>query len=462
MSGGRGRVLALKAGGGRIRPLAGTDAPPLPRPMVGDGVEAAGGVGEVFGSLHWKTVLVFVSLPMVLQVFHYMIDVGPVYYLSKIWPLALLPLGLKVFREFSGEKVIYGFAIVYLTGVTPIMSMIHFDNNVVDALATTVKVWPLTYFFSFLGLLWIARPQEDRLRAQVLGLGLATLAVMWLMWIFIPKSFYSSQIGMTKLFLWDELRSYHIYFPMTFSLILLFYSVRRFLSTHRAWIWMLPALFGLLTMAVILKQRTTIAAALVVVGLIVLRRLPRPMLIGAVALGGALAVLGGVIVLLAPPGGPADAITSLFDFGGSLSVRQQTAAKAAGVIFASPLSWILGSGAITRLSPVTLNDIFASKMFFLADIGWLGVLFEYGAIGSILIALVYAIGLRRALRSGIAPPGSPAGDFRGALGDMIVMVSVETLIYSPVFTPGIVAGLTAFLIYLDKGVPARGGGMQRG
>lgn len=45
---------------------------------------------------------------------------------------------------------------------------------------------------------------------------------------------------------------------------------------------------------------------------------------------------------------------------------------------------------------------------------------------------------------------------------MIVMVSVETLIYSPVFTPGIVAGLTAFLIYLDKGVPARGGGMQRG
>ena len=56
-------------------------------------------------------------------------------------------------------------------------------------------------------------------------------------------------------------------------------------------------------------------------------------------------------------------------------------------------------------------------------------------IGSARMQVVARLGLRR----GPMVEGTPAGDFRHAVGDMILMVCVETAIYSPVFTPGIVA-----------------------
>ncbi|WP_337997626.1 hypothetical protein [Oleispirillum naphthae] len=445
----RGRIVAPSGRIGRIRPLPGRGGPRTPRPAAPQGAEEAQGGA--------KTLILFVALPMFLQSFHYMVDAGPLYYLSKAWPVLAFPLALLCLRgRLTAAQGVYGLTLVYVAGVTPALSMIHFGNSVFDALATTAKVWPLTYFFSALGGLLLLKPGEERLRRVVLALGIATFAVMWALWLIVPKSFYASSSAVTKLFLFDYERGYRIYMPMTFGLILMFFSARRALSSLSAWAWWVPVGFGLISLLVIYKQRTTIAAALVVVGLIALRSLPRRFILGLVGVGGTLALLAALTVLLGGDGGWTE--TLIGSLGASLSVRQETAATASRYLLVSPLSWIFGVGSITRFSSMTLNDVFGSDLFFLADIGWLGVVFEYGAVGAVLILMIHAVGLRRALRRAPVRAGTPAGDFRRALGDMIIMVCLETAIYSPVFTPGIVAALTASLIYLDAEFSAHGTG----
>ncbi|MBN2751647.1 MAG: hypothetical protein JXQ84_02960 [Rhodospirillaceae bacterium] len=446
MTQGRGRILPPVVRMGRVRSLPGaSEAKVMPSVPRGD------------DSASWnvlKSLFLIAALPMFLQSFHYMIDAGPLYYLSKAWPVLAFPLGFVVLRgRLRLSQIAYGLTLIYVAGVTPTLSMLYFGNSVFDALATTAKIWPLTYYFSALGGLLVLRPGAERLRTFVLGFGVATFVVMWLLWAFVPRSFYVGDASITKLFLFDDERGYRIYMPMTFGLILMFFSARRALSALSAWMWWGPVVLGMVSLLMIYKQRTTIAAVFLVLTLIILRRLPRRWLLWAAGGCGALGLLALLVVVLGGDGGWVDAFVS--SLGASLSVRQDTAAKAAGYLFVSPVSWVFGVGSVTRFSQTTLHDVFGTNLFYLADIGWLGVVFEYGVIGALLISLVYVFGVRRALLCGLTLTGTPAGDFRRALGDMILMVCFETAIYSPVFTPGIVAALTAVLIYLDGDIPGR-------
>ncbi len=448
MSRGPGRILPPTVRMGRICALPGA------KRMQAAPFSAS--LPQAEDAVSWsviKGLILIFSLPMFLQAFHYMIDAGPLYYLSKVWPVLAFPLGFWSLRGrlLLSQQTVYGLTLVYVAGVTPALSMLHFGNSVFDALATTAKIWPLTYYFSALGGLLLLKPGANRLRKSVLTLGAATFAAMWGLWFLVPHSSYASDTSVTKLFLFDYERGYRIYMPMIFGLLLMFFSARRALSALGAWAWWGPVIFGLFSLLVIYKQRTTITAAVLVLGLIVLRRLPRRVVVWVTGGAGILGLLAILAVTLGRGGQMETLATSL---GSSLSVRLDSVSMAAGYLFTSPSSWIFGLGSTTRFSQVTLNDIFGSDLFYLADIGWLGVVFEYGAVGALLIALIYALGIRSALRRGPMVEGTPAGDFRHAVGDMILMVCVETAIYSPVFTPGIVATLMAFLIYLDGEIPS--------
>lgn len=382
-------------------------------------------------------------LPLFGQLAHYLIDLGPLYYLSKAWPFLTLPLAFYAILALRTPiHVLYLLTLAYAIGVTPALSIAWLGNNFVDALGTTIKMWPLSYYFSVLACLALLRVPRAVVTKAVLRLGTATFAAMWVLWIVVPASFYASDATLSKLFMYEVERGYRIYMPMAFGLVALFYLAYRMAETPRLWMALAMA-GGLISMVLIFKQRTAIAAAVLVMLLIFAGRLPllaRTFFIMAGIVGG----LTVAILVVANLDRIAESL------GASLTIRQNSVALATDYLLNSPLRWLFGVGATTRFGSVTLAQIFGSEHFYLADIGWLGVLFEYGLVGTTLIALLYFA----ALRLPIARQGDAADlAMAHALKAYILFLLITTAIYSAVYAPGELATMTALLLYMSRQQP---------
>ena len=85
---------------------------------------------------------------------------------------------------------------------------------------------------------------------------------------------------------------------------------------------------------------------------------------------------------------------------------------------------------------------------YLADIGWVGVIFEFGVVGALLVAAVYGTGLVVTMRAGAG------GDcFLQSLSSYVLFMIVTSAIYSVVFTPGELAVVVAMSEYLARYAP---------
>jgi len=423
----RGRVLGLgRDGDGRVRGLGLWAAEPVTddQPLW----------------LRRAGLILLAVLPLFGQLAHYLIDLGPFYYLSKAWPFLTLPLAFYAILALRTPiHVLYLLTLAYAIGVTPALSIAWLGNNFVDALGTTIKMWPLSYYFSVFACLTLLRVPRSVVTTALLRLGTATFVTMWLLWIVVPASFYASDATLSKLFMYEVERGYRIFMPMTFGLVTFFYLAYRLAESPR--LWMAIAMAGaLISMVLIFKQRTSIAAAMLVMLLIFAGRLPlitRTFFIMAGIIG-SLAIAALVVANL-------DRITD--SLGASLTIRQTSVALATDYLLNSPLRWLFGVGATTRFGTVTLAQIFGSDHFYLADIGWLGVLFEYGMVGTTLIAGLYFAALRLPIaRDGDAHDRAMAH----ALKAYILFLLITTVVYSAVYAPGEMATITALLLYMSR------------
>ena len=389
-----------------------------------------------------------VALPMFGQSFHYMIDLPPLYLLSKGWPILTAPLALFALVRLSLPlQVLYGVLLAYVLGLTPLMSMIYFGTGLVDALATTAKSLPFLYYFAALGLLLLLRPRPETVVRAVLWLGAATFILMAVLWVVIPADFYKTDPAESKLFLFEAERGYRIFMPMFFGTIFLFYLTRRaFARQEIATILLLLVCFAL--MVLIYKQRTVILAVLLTVGLI--------------ALAASSGWRRGLLLLFGTAGGLVAAGLIYAHFlerieaalGASLTIRQLSITIATDYVLSNPLVMWFGAGSVTRISDNNLQTILGNAHFYLADIGWLGIIFEYGLVGASLILAVYVASLRCIRRIGT---GTHYSMMTAALGDHIVLMLITSLVYSLVFTPGEMATALALATYLglhsDTSVP---------
>ena len=124
-------------------------------------------------SASWRVLVVLGMLPMFAQCFHYMVDIPPLYLLSKLWPFLMAPAAVWAMASLDiPARLIHLALLVWLLAATPLISIANLGNNFPDAMATTVKVWPFTYVFSLAAILAWARPERATLRAQILGLGI--------------------------------------------------------------------------------------------------------------------------------------------------------------------------------------------------------------------------------------------------------------------------------------------------
>lgn len=388
----------------------------------------------------WRVLIALFALPMFAQCFQYMVDVPPLYLLSKAWPVLTVPLfAWAVLRIEIPLKLLFLVTMFWIIGVTPMIGMVELGNEAGAAFLTTAKVWAYGYFFSVAGLLILLRLPARTMRRIVLGLGFGTYVIMVLLWLIVPASVYGGGDADTKLFFYDPERGYHLYMPMFFGMLLVFFLNRSF--------WMRPHVWKALAVVIafslqytIYKERTAIAGGVLVViiasALSTGRwRIPTLSMLG---------ILAGITAfyLIGRSGNSTDVHASL---GGSLAVRQVSVATAWNYLSSEPVRWLLGVGATTRFGNVTLAQLFGNRMFFLADIGWLGVAFEYGVIGALLMLLVHLAGLRVA-----AKWSRPDDPFSQALADYVLYLVIVSAVYSVVFTPGELTTALAIGLYLAR------------
>jgi hypothetical protein len=377
---------------------------------------------------------------MFAQCFQYMVDVPPLYILSKAWPVLTLPLFVwALLRLDIPYKVLFVTTTVWIIGVTPMIGIAQLGNDAGAAFLTTAKVWAYSFVFSAAGLLVFLRLSAATLQWVILGLGVGTYVIMLGLWLLVPVSAYGGGDVATKIFMYDPERGYHLYMPMFFGMLLIFYFNRSFWLHPRAW-KVLAILVAFALQLAIYKERASIAGAVLVVAVAAALSAGRWRIPALAAL--VTAALGSVLFFTRRLENVADIHASL---GGSLAVRKVSVLTAWDYLSADPERWLLGVGATTRFGNITLAQLFGNRMFFLTDIGWLGVAFEYGVIGALLLLMMHLAGLRAVTRW--SRPGEALSQ---ALVDYVLYLIVVSVVYSVVFTPGELTTVVALGYYLAR------------
>jgi hypothetical protein len=387
-------------------------------------------------ALGWQLVLWFLLLPMFFQIFHYKQEAGPLYVLSKGWPLLCAPALLYgLLRLRLPDGVLYMAAIAYALVVTPFMGLMELPVGLVDAMLSTIKAWPFTYYFAAAALLVLLRPSEVALRRAAVGFGMATFAVMLLLWVTVPAERFQPVPFGANLFSWDEGRGNFIRMPMMLAELALFWMGRRLLREGRLW-QLLLVVGAIVSMMTIYKARLPTGVSAVILLMNLALWLPVRWRWGL----GALAMLPATAAALVLAPSIPTLLGEIFDE--SLFIRLRSVSAAWDWIIHDPLRLLLGSGSISTWSSITLADVLNSRDFWLTDIGWLGVLMEFGLAGTALIVLIHARALItiRALRHD--------DPFRAALGDYVLFEIMCSAVYSVMFAPGPVVTVAAIAWWL--------------
>jgi hypothetical protein len=372
-------------------------------------------------------------LLMSAQTFAYLIDVPSLYAVGKAWPVLAAPFALvALLRHRVDYALLFLPLLLYCLLVPPVISLFTLGNNAAGAASTTVKILPFVNYFSTAGLLLLLRPTVAELRRVVFALGALTFAILWLLWMTVPLSAYSFRPDVSYIFFNDLERGPRIDAPMYFGFALMF-AINRGFWRRPGW-WQLPALvFAFLTLFHIYKEKLSILGVFLclVYGAVASLRRTRLLQAGLVLGLAGIAALGAPMLDL-------DRLAKLA--GGSLQTRAITAGHVLDFLGSDPWRWLFGVGALTRVGDVSFASLFRFRLFYLSDIGWLGVLFEYGVIGSVLIGSIYIAALRLLDR---------AGDdlLLLSLFDLVLYLVIVQSVYSAVVAPGAVTTWMAVAFY---------------
>lgn len=382
-------------------------------------------------SLPWLVLLLmFFQLP------YYKPEAGALYGLAKIWPALLAPLvvyGMVALR--LPDRTLYLVVTLYALALTPFLSMLHLPNDLLDATAAAAKAWPITFYFSAAAALVMLRPSEALLARAAIGLGAASFGLMLLLWMVVPVAWYQPGEGGASMFSWDEGRGNFIRMPLMLGTVFVFWLTLRFGQGHGWWNGAL-VLVALAAMVIIYKARLPTGVAMLIVLLILALRLPVAWRWG---LGAMLALPAALAAMLLGPRVPA-LLAQIFDE--SLFIRLRSVRTAWNWLTDDPWRIIFGGGSTSTFSNYTFADHFNAPDFWLTDIGWLGVLLEYGVVGTALIVLIHA----RALVAAIRVMGQDP--FRMALACYVLFEILCSAVYSVMYAPGPVVTVAAIAWWL--------------
>lgn len=386
--------------------------------------------------VRWTRVALLVALlPLFGQSFHYVKMLPPLWALSKAFPVLSLPLCLFLFagpRPLGGRQWLITF--VWLLLVPTFISLATFQQTFFVALAAQVKLLPILYAFSFLALLRWVRPTMRELATSFVVCALVTFAILLLLWALAPQSAYSQHyVAGDSPLLASDSRGNRIRLPMFFGLVGILYAYRRFLQHWKPG-WLLLWATGFMLVFALVRMRTFVLGMAVMAAInIFLAASPRMKMVLIALIPFALGALLQVPYM-----------ASIFstDKAFAFDVRWISTVKAIAFLGTDPFRWIFGVGTISPIDPAGMMTYF-NHFFFLADITWMGVLFEFGIVGAALILAIPVRGVLifRTLRQWRDDP------FVAALQDYLVYAILISEMFPMTMAPGELTTIIAIGVY---------------
>ena len=380
--------------------------------------------------------ILLILLPLFGEVFHYLKLAMPLWALSKAFPLLSLPLCFVVLRRGPAPRGTRQILVMllYLLLVPSFTAIFSFQQNFFLALTAQVKLLPILYFFSFAGLLRILKPSASEISKAFLAFSLISFMVLIALWLLVPQRFYLEHflVGDAPLFSLDS-RGDRIRMPYFFGIVGIFYCYRRFFS-DKSLIWLIAAVAGYASVIGIIRTRSEVLGIALILGL------------GAMRFSGKTARL--LLLVILPFAGAAllsiPYVASIFDtsLASGFDVRRVTLEQCLAFLGTSPVRWALGVGTISPLDPYGLIRYF-NHSFFLADVTWVGTIFEYGLIGAALLLLLPLRGIyesRLVMRN-------RQGAFLGALQDYLLYAVAVSFGYPLTLQPGEFALILAIVVH---------------
>ncbi len=386
--------------------------------------------------VRWRVLLVLLPLlPLFGQSFHYWKALPPLWALSKAFPLLSLPLALFLFRAdpppFTRQLLL---SLLWFLLVPSFAATFSFQQGFFNGLTAQVKLLPLLYFFSFLALLRWLRPTTREIATGFLICAAVTFALLLLFWLLAPQSWYVTtyKVGDAPIFSADN-RGNRIRMPMYFGTIGMFYCLRRFYVQRRL-PWLVTALTGFGLAVAVIRMRAMVLGIAGVFTITAVRKASPRWRLALIALAPVM-----VLLLFTVP-----YLRTVFetDSTSGFNVRWTTFTEAVDFLGANPLHWLMGVGTISPLDPGGLFTWF-NHFFFLADITWMGVLFEYGVVGALLLLMLPV----RGLMLGNATGSTGTSPFLGSLEDYLLYVLLISPLYPFTLAPGEIAIIMATFVY---------------
>lgn len=387
--------------------------------------------------IRWpQFLLLFAVLPLFGEVFHYLKVLPPMWALSKAFPIITLPLCFFAMKDGPaprGSRQML-LSLLYLFLVPSFTAIFSFQQDFFLGLTAQVKLLPILYFFSFTGLLRLLKPTSSEIAKGFLYWGLLLFAVLVLLWILVPQSVYEvlHKAGDAPMFSHDS-RGNRIRMPYLFGTIGIFYCFRRYFA-EKNMKWLLATIVGFVSVIGLIRMRAAVLGLSLVFAINMLRfSKPKTRIVVL-----ALLPFAGAALLSVPY------VASTFNTGtqAGFDLRNGTIERAIAFLGNNPLRWTIGVGTITPLDTTGLIRYF-NHSFFLADITWLGIVFEYGLIGAVLLLMIPVRGLweSRNVRA------SRQGAFLGSLQDYLIYSLLISTGYPLTMAPGEFAMILAILVH---------------
>ena len=274
--------------------------------------------------------------------------------------------------QYSWYLLFIFFSLIALSVAT---SNIDFNQPIMMGIIAQVKLTGIFYYFFVFSILKGYKVTVKELETTFLCLGLIFLSIYLVVHLALnPQKYYSPQSSIVI----HDSKGFRFRLPDVFISIFTFFCFRKFLARNKP-IWFILFAVCYAYIAFLNQERTYLACVTLVIGFIIFFR--------GNATGKIVLVCLGFLTLVWLLNGGFDYLTEDLNTA-SLDTRLITTAACVQFISANPSHFIFGGGNLNELWLNGFGRIYGDS-FFLSDIGWVGICYEFGLIGVVICLSLY-------------------------------------------------------------------------
>jgi hypothetical protein len=322
------------------------------------------------------------------QPFFYLNDFYTLYVIAKAGvPVIGFVATYLLILCFSLGKSLYPYtltiliATLYFTVSPALASYWQHNQSLPYGLTSEAKIFPLLFYFAafYVFRKWRVNPHEMEITFALLAW--VTIAIGSGLEFLVDPEFLKTDDGVFVIF--DEVRGYRYNMPLIFVELYSLIVFRRSLE-QKSWaaaLQLLP-IFGYLVL--IAEQRLSVFGLVVVMCLASLRYASLRSLL--VLLACIIVPAGGLILMKAD-------YFALVEVAAAFAFRLNTVTTIFDFLGSDLLRWLFGAGHLNPLSGTTIQDVYGPN-FWPSDVGWIGILYEFGLLGVVATAVMYGLLIR--------------------------------------------------------------------